>query len=76
MYSLYGLSRIGIQLWPWVRVGWHIDFLQSDDAWLAKEGVQALTDDEVREAVVERGLGFVQEAEARKLLQWWLSDSW
>ncbi|KAK0212458.1 hypothetical protein DFS33DRAFT_1281668 [Desarmillaria ectypa] len=74
VYTLYGLSRIGIQLWPWVRVGWHMDFLESDDAWLTKEGVQALTDDEVREAVVERGLGFVQETEARKLLQWWLSE--
>ncbi|KAK0494805.1 hypothetical protein EDD18DRAFT_1172458 [Armillaria luteobubalina] len=74
VYTLYGLSCVGIQLWPWVRVGWHMDFLQSDDAWLAKEGVQALTDDEVRQAVVERGLGFVQQTEARKLLQWWLGE--
>ncbi|KAG7449750.1 uncharacterized protein BT62DRAFT_928486 [Guyanagaster necrorhizus] len=74
VYSLYGLVRIGLQLWPWLRVGWHMDFLESDDVWLKKEGVQALTDDEVREAVIERGLGFVQEADARKLLQWWLSQ--
>ncbi|KAK0495215.1 hypothetical protein EDD18DRAFT_266520 [Armillaria luteobubalina] len=69
---LYGLPAFHSIPVPPLGIESHMEFIQEDDAWLVKDGLDGLGPDEVREAVNERGLCLVSEAEAAPLLRWWL----
>ncbi|KAK0470077.1 uncharacterized protein EV420DRAFT_88745 [Desarmillaria tabescens] len=69
---LYGLPAFQSIPVPPLGIESHMEFLEEDDAWLVKEGLDGLGHDEVREAVNERGLCLVSETEAAPLLKWWL----
>ncbi|KAK0204543.1 hypothetical protein DFS33DRAFT_665377 [Desarmillaria ectypa] len=69
LYDLPAFQSIPV---PPLGIESHMEFLEEDDAWLVKDGLDELGPDEVREAVNERGLCLVSEAEAAPLLRWWL----
>ncbi|KAG7450932.1 uncharacterized protein BT62DRAFT_1000157 [Guyanagaster necrorhizus] len=69
---LYGLPAFQSIPVPPLGIESHMEFLEEDDAWLVKDGLDGLGPDEVREAVNERGLCLVSETEAASLLRWWL----
>ncbi|KAK0193533.1 hypothetical protein F5146DRAFT_386534 [Armillaria mellea] len=69
LYDLPAFQSIPV---PPLGIESHMEFLEEDDAWLVKDGLDGLDPDEVREAVNERGLCLVREVEAAPLLRWWL----